>query len=106
MRINPPLLQTGQRRNRSSEGVTAAQRIRASFADNLRDRQLRAAQRQILLPFAVGQEAEMPDVDKAGGQNVEEKAANELDGFQGHRLGLVASGIVLPLEGDSTILHP
>ena len=47
----------------------------------------------------------MPDVDKAGGQNVEEKPTNELDGFQGHCLDLVAIGIVLPFESDSTILH-
>jgi len=45
------------------------------------------------------------DVNKAGRRHVEEKAANELDRLQSHRLGLVASGVVLPFEGDPAILH-
>ena len=47
----------------------------------------------------------MADVNKAGRRHVEEKAAHELDGLPSHRLGLVASGIVLPFEGDSAVLQ-
>ena len=84
-------------------GITVAGRFRAGFGDRLTGRQQRAAQRQTCLPLAVGQESKVADVDKARRQHVEQKAADELDRFQRHRLGLVGVGIVLPFESDPTI---
>ena len=68
--------------------------ICAGAPDTLRAVQQGPAQRQFFLSFAVGQKAKMTDVNKAGGQHVKEKTTNEFDRLQGHRLGLVASGIV------------
>ena len=82
-----------------------ARGICAGFADRLRAIQQGPAQRQFFLSIAVGQKAEMTDVNKAGGQHVKEETTNEFDRLQGHRLGLIAVGIVLPFEGDSTVLH-
>jgi hypothetical protein len=55
--------------------------------------------------LGISQEAEMADLDQAGGQDVEEKPANKLDGVQRHELGLVVMGRVSPAKRDPAILH-
>src|SRR6267378_1831845 len=47
----------------------------------------------------------MPDANKSARNNMDEKSANELDGFKRHRFGLVAISVVPECEGDSTILQ-
>ena len=49
------------------------------------DLQQLAAAGDFILGVAVGQEAEVADADKAGRQDVEEEAAEELDGVEGER---------------------
>ena len=53
---------------------------------------------------AVGEEAEVADADQAFGQDMDEKAAQELLGGNGHDLVLAAVGIVSPAEGDAMVL--
>jgi hypothetical protein len=53
---------------------------------------------------AVGEEAEVADADQAFGQNMDEKAAQELLGGNGHDLVLAAVSIVSPAEGDAMVL--
>ncbi len=53
---------------------------------------------------AVGEEAEVADADQAFGQDMDEKAAQELLGGNGHDLVLAAVSIVSPAEGDAMVL--
>ena len=50
--------------------------------------------------MAVGKEAVVTDAVKAVGQAVEQEAANELIGVEGHHLGLVPLAVIAPLEAD------
>ena len=54
----------------------------------------------------VGEQAVMADTVEALGQNMDEEAANELMGCQGHDLVAGASfiSIVLPFEGDAVVI--
>ena len=56
-------------------------------------------------PSAVGEESEVPDADKATGQDVKQEAAQELMGGNGHDLLLAAVGIVPPTEGDAIVFE-
>jgi hypothetical protein len=58
-----------------------------------------------LAAVAVGEEAEVADADQAFGQNLDEKAAQELLGGNGHDLVLAAVSIVSPAEGDAMVLE-
>ena len=49
-------------------------------------------------PSAVGEEAEVPDANQAAGQDVQQEAAQELMGGNGHNLLLAAVGIIPPAE--------
>ena len=60
-----------------------------------------AAQRQLAPPVAVGEEAEMPDAVKAGRQQVEQEAPDELGGGQRHRLEAVRLAVVLEAEAHA-----
>ena len=60
--------------------------------------------------FAIGQYPETPDADKSSGQDMEQKAANELIGFQSHDAGIgarsvFATSVVLPEETNVTVLQ-
>ena len=61
----------------------------------------------IVLAVGVSEKAVVADAMKAGGQHVQQEAAHELFGAQGH--GFVARpcvfAIVLPAEGDTTIIQ-
>src|SRR5665213_2300407 len=68
-------------------------------------RSLRAAEqltalRQQLGAFPVGEEPEVADAHKAGWQQVEQEAAQELIYGQSHESLLVAAGGIAPSEGD------
>ena len=54
---------------------------------------------------AVGEEAEVPNADEALGDAVEEEAADELLGAQGHDRDAVAVGVVLPAKAHDTGLE-
>jgi hypothetical protein len=51
------------------------------------------------------EEAEMPDANKAVGDDMLEEPANELVGGQGHDLRAVAVGVVLPAEAHDPVLE-
>ena len=59
-----------------------------------------ARQRQQLLAEAIRQQAVVADADESAGQNVQEEAAQELDGVEGHDALLAAVGIIAPAEAD------
>jgi hypothetical protein len=63
----------------------------------------RAAASERSSAVAVGEEAEVADADQAFGQDMDEKAAQELLGGNGHDLAAV--GIVSPAEGDAKVLE-
>jgi hypothetical protein len=48
----------------------------------------------------VGQEAEGADANKAAGQHMQQEAAQELWGFEGHHSLAIAVGVISPAEGD------
>src|SRR5215472_2396027 len=54
---------------------------------------------------AIGEETEVADADKAGGQQVEKEAAQELIGGQRHESFPVAVSGVPPAEGDLAIFE-
>ena len=57
------------------------------------------------LAIAVRKKAEMPDLYKAAGQNVQEKAADELHGVQGHLFDLIVILRISPSKAHVTILE-
>ncbi len=65
----------------------------------------RAALDQFLSADAVGEEAEVADADQAGGQHVEQEAADELDRIEGHGLGAGMVRVVFPVEADLAVLQ-
>src|ERR1019366_6409102 len=69
------------------------------------DAEQRAAALERSSASAVGEEAEVADADQAFGQDMDQKAAQELIGGNGHDLVLAAVGIVLPTEGDAMVFE-
>ena len=61
-----------------------------------------AAERELFFAEAVGEEAEVADSLKAGGQSVQQEASDKFFGRDGHHFGLlfVFVPVVLPLEDD------
>jgi len=57
-----------------------------------------ARQRQQLLAEAIRQQAVVADADESAGQNVQEEAAQELDGVEGHDALLAAVSIIPPAK--------
>src|ERR1022692_2377800 len=60
---------------------------------------------QLLPADPIGEEAELPNAHKPAGQDVKEKAANELDGVERHGPGLVAARIVFVREAHAPIVQ-
>ena len=60
-----------------------------------------ARQRQQLFAEAVGQQAVAADAHEAFGQHMQEEAAEEVDGIEGHHLLLAAVSIIAPGEADA-----
>ena len=61
----------------------------------------------VVLAVGVGEKAVVADPMKARGQHVQQEAAHELIGLQGHGFVARASvfAVVLPAEGDATIIE-
>ena len=57
-----------------------------------------------LLDVAVSEKAEVADADEAGGQDVEEEAAEELDGVEGEGFFDTAVAVILPAERDAAVI--
>ena len=57
------------------------------------------------LAVAIGEEAEVADADEAGGQDVEEETAEELDGFERQNLFDTAVAVILPAEPEAAVLE-
>lgn len=55
--------------------------------------------------MTVGHEAEVPDTVEAGRQDVEQEAAHELAGVEGHDLVASLAAVVLPAEADLAVGH-
>ena len=64
-----------------------------------------AALNQFLSADSIGEEAEVANADQAGGQHVEQEAANELDRIQGHGLGAGVIGVVFPVKADTAVFQ-
>ena len=60
----------------------------------------------VVLVVGVGEQAVVADPMKAGGQHVQQEAAHELLGPQGHSLvaRVAVFAVVLPAEGDAAII--
>jgi hypothetical protein len=54
---------------------------------------------------SIGEEAEVTDADEAFGQHVQEEAAQELGGIQGHLTLLATAGVILPAEGHAFLFE-
>ena len=54
--------------------------------------------------MAIGEKAVVADAVKAFGQSMQQEAADELVGRQGHDLGLVVMAIVFPAKGDLVVV--
>lgn len=54
---------------------------------------------------AVGEESEVANANQSPGQNVDEEAAQELMGGNGHDLLLAAVGIISPAERDAIVFE-
>src|ERR1700683_4841540 len=60
---------------------------------------------QLLFADAIGEEAELTDTYEAGGQHVEQEAANELDCIQSHDLGAGVIRVVFPVKADAAVFQ-
>lgn len=64
-----------------------------------------AAAREAGGTVAVGEQAEVPDTHEAVGDDVQEEAAEEFIGFEGHDLDGVAVGVVLPAPAHDALVE-
>ena len=62
-----------------------------------------AAPGELGRPGAIGEQPEVADAHEAIGDDVEQKAADELRGLQRHDLDAIAVGVVLPAEVDDAV---
>jgi hypothetical protein len=62
-----------------------------------------AAADDFLLDVAMGEEAEVADTDEAGGQDVEQEAAEELEGVEREDFFDTAVAVILPAEADTVV---
>jgi hypothetical protein len=67
--------------------------------------QQRAALREFLLPYAVGQEAVVPQPVEATWRDVEHQPPQAFDGVQGQRAQAMAALVILGAEGHLAVLH-
>jgi len=90
---------TGQRLSNPAAAGRRGQQFRQGMGQQL------TAHREPLPAMAVGQQAEVADALKPGGQNVRQKAPDKLLRRKRHdaRLVPVFVAVVLPLEGDLAV---
>jgi hypothetical protein len=60
---------------------------------------------QFMFADAIGEEAELTDTYEAGGQHVEQEAADELDCIEGHDLGARVIRVVFPVKADAAVFQ-
>jgi len=60
---------------------------------------------QCLPAVAVGEQSEVADLDEAGGQDMEQEAADELDSFEAHDAAAVAMPGVPPAEAHLSVFE-
>ena len=101
---DPPPLFTKRAGTRVGE-LGIGTEVRADESVRLAEGEQSAAMLQLVLTDAIGQEPELADANQAGGQHVQQKAADELSRFQHHGLGPAVIRIVLPLKNDATIFQ-
>src|SRR5579864_8132316 len=68
-----------------------------------RNGQQLAAECKFAGTMAVGEEAVVPDAMEAIRQGVQQEAADELIGIEGHDLRFAVMPIILPAEGDAAL---
>ena len=66
---------------------------------------MKPAQGERLTPVAVGEQSEVADLDEAGGQHMEQEAADELDRIEGHDAAAVAMTGVPPAEAHLSVVE-
>ena len=54
---------------------------------------------------SIGEQAEVANADQAGGQHVEQEAADEFDRIEGHDLGAGVILVVFPVEADAAVFQ-
>ena len=99
----PPKLANRTKRAVFAGGIGAV--VRIGWRGGLANRQQSAAELQLLSAEAVGQKAEPADADQTGRQDVQQKAAHELDRIQGHDLALAVLRVVLPFKTDAAVFQ-
>ena len=95
-------------RKQSADAAAGTSALGRSFAEprvEARRTEQFAGKLECGAPLWMCEEAEVADLDEAGRQHVEQKAADELDGVQRHELVLVVIGRVSPAEGRMAIAH-
>jgi hypothetical protein len=60
---------------------------------------------QLFLSLSVGEKAVVADFDEALGEDVEEKATDELQSIEGHDVLAVSLSVVLPTKGDPAFVQ-
>src|ERR1700689_4711202 len=66
---------------------------------------MKPAQGERLLAVAVGKQSEVADLDEAGGQHMEQEAADELDCIKLHDAAAVAMSGVSPSEANLAVIE-
>ena len=63
------------------------------------------ALKQVFSADSIGEQAEVANADRAGGQHVEQEAADEFDRIEGHVLGAGVIRVVFPVEADAAVFQ-
>ena len=66
---------------------------------------MESTENQCLAAVAVGKQSEVTDLDEAGGQDMEQEAADELDRIQAHDAAAVAMPRVPPAEAHLAVVE-
>src|ERR1700744_5019754 len=64
-----------------------------------------AASGELLRAMAIAEEAEVPDAVKSVRQHMDQEAADELLGREGHRLPAAVVPVILPAEAEFAVIH-
>ena len=89
----------GEAEQEGGDGLRRRGRRRQGLAEEV------PAARQLGLPGAVGEDAEVPNADKVLGDDVEQEAADELLGRQRHDVHAVTVAVVFPAKAHDTGLE-
>ena len=90
-------VEPGQSAQEGGDGFDGSGRRRSRLGEQ------GAALRELGPARAVGEEAEVPNTDKAAGDDMEEEAPDEFLGVEGHDLHAVTVRVVLPAEAHDAV---